>query len=116
VRSGKGFEDFIHSRLELGQGKRLLHIGQRTGILAHRLVVLDTAPLSIHGDLRAIEAAVKGGGNETPDVSYRGLGRADEQFEELLLICGVDGEDVDESNELMILGNGSHCPSTPDAA
>ena len=59
---------------------------------------------------------MKGGGNETADVPYRGLGRADEQLEELLLICGVDGEDVDESNDLMILGNGSHCPSTPDAA
>ncbi len=55
------FDDFIHSGIELCDGERLLQIGHCRGILAHRLVVGDAAPLSVHRDLRAIETPMQAG-------------------------------------------------------
>src|SRR6266403_1444549 len=57
--SGVGLDDFIHSGIELCDCQRLLKIRQRRRILAHRLVVLGTAPLSVHRDLCSIEAAMQ---------------------------------------------------------
>ena len=59
--SREHFDDFIHSGIELCDGERLLQIGQRRRILAHRLVVFDTALLSIHRHLRSIETPMQAG-------------------------------------------------------
>jgi DNA-binding transcriptional LysR family regulator len=52
---GVGLDDFIHSGIELCNCQRLLEIGQRRWILAHRSIVFDTAPLRVHRDLCSIE-------------------------------------------------------------
>src|ERR1700730_10627967 len=58
-RSRVRLDDFIHSRIELRDCERLLQKRHRHGIRPHRLVVLDTAPLSVHRDLCSIETAMQ---------------------------------------------------------
>jgi len=55
------FNNFIYSRLKLGERKCLLKIGQRRWVLSHGLIVLSTTPLGIHGDLGAVRTSMKTG-------------------------------------------------------
>ncbi len=81
--------------------QRLLQIGHRCRMGAHGLVVLDAAPLSVHRDLCSIEASVQTGRNKTWLMSHGGFRCAVEQFDELALIRGLDGEDIDKCDDVL---------------
>jgi len=99
--SGVCFDDFIHSRIELCDSECLLQIGQRCRIRAHRLVVLDTAPLRVHRDFCSIETPMQTGRNEAWLMAHGSLGCAGQQINESPLIRGLDGEDIDQRDELV---------------
>jgi len=96
----KEFYHFIRSWIELCDGERLLQIGQCCGILARRLVVREAAPLSVHRDLRSVEAPMQAGRNETWRMAHGSLSRAGQQVKQLLLVGGLNGEDVDHGDKL----------------
>src|SRR4030088_2362309 len=76
VSRGIGLHNFVHPRLELSERKRLLQIGKWRRILAHRLIILDAAPLGVHHDLTSVETTMQTGGNETRLMAHRGFGGA----------------------------------------
>ncbi len=55
---------------------------------------------------------MKGGGDEPRRMPHRGVGHTREEVNEPLLIPGLDGEDVDERDELRCLGDGGHVAQT----
>jgi hypothetical protein len=46
---------------------------------------------------------VEGGGNEARHMTHRTLGSLDKQVDQLLLLFGINGEDVDKGNEFPLL-------------
>jgi hypothetical protein len=60
----------------------------------------------------AVEAAMKGGRDEARSVPHRGIGKAREQIHEPLLVRRLDGEDVDERDELGVLRDRGHDASS----
>ena len=91
----KGLDDLIHPELEPREREGLLHVGRGGRIAPHRVVVLDAAPLSVHHNLGSVEAAVEARGHEAFHVAHRSLSSLAEQVDQLLLVYGLDGEDVD---------------------
>src|SRR5437868_2843350 len=107
------FDDLVHSGFKGGESERLLQEWRRARVPAHRLVILDRAPLRVHRHLRSVEASMKARGDEARRVAHRGFGRVREQFNEPPLIRGLDGEHVDERDQLHISrdrGHGSPAP------
>src|SRR5260370_34592034 len=96
----KNFDHFIRAGIELCNSERLLQIRQWCRILAHCLVVRDGAPLSVHRDLRSVEAPMQAGRNKTWRMAHGSLGRAGQQVKQLLLVGGLNGEDVDHGDKL----------------
>jgi hypothetical protein len=104
----KSLDNLIHSRRELCESECLLHVRQSGGILAHRLILLDAAPLRIHCNLGTVEAAMEAGGNEAGYVANGTLGSLDQQINKLLLLCRINGEDVNKGNELLLFADRGH--------
>src|SRR5258706_15638020 len=96
--------DFVHARFKRRNSERSLQVWLRRGVVAHRFVVLHTAPLRIHRDLRSIEAAMKVGGQEARGMTYRVLSRPRKQVDEFLLLRRPDSEDVDQNDGLIAHG------------
>src|SRR5260370_776990 len=76
--------------------------------VAHCVVVLDTAPLRVHYDSGAVETAVQAGRDEACDMTHGRLGSMDEQRNELLLLRGLDREDVDQGKKLVVFRDRGH--------
>jgi hypothetical protein len=51
---------------------------------------------------------MKAGGNKTRYVTHGALRSAGKQVNEVVLLCRINGEDVDQCNELLLLGNNRH--------
>jgi hypothetical protein len=109
-------DDFVHAGLGLRDRERLLQVRQRSRVIAHGLVVLDRPPRRVHRDLRAVDAAMKGGGNEARGVADRRLGRRREQVHEPALVRGLDREDAYERDELGVLRDRGHRSRHPPTA
>jgi hypothetical protein len=82
--------------------ERLLKIGQRRRVPAHRLVIFHAAPLSVHRDLCSIETAMQAGRNETRRVAHGTLGRTNQQIKKSLLIRRFDRKYIDQCDKLSI--------------
>ena len=63
--------------------------------------------MAIH-NLGSVEAAVEARGHEAFHVAHRSLSSLAEQLDQLLLVYGLDGEDVDKGKEIVALGNRCH--------
>lgn len=64
--------------------------------------MFDALPLRIHCHFRAIDAAMKSGGNKAWYVAHRCIGGTCKQVDELLLIRWLDREYINKSNEFGI--------------
>src|SRR5258708_25204545 len=92
----EAFDDLIHPGLERSECECLFEKRERAGILAHCLVVFVALPSSVHRHLRAIEAAVKGCGDESGRMTYEAFARVDQEIDETLLVVSLHCENVDE--------------------
>src|SRR5712692_1867897 len=108
VHCRKGLDDLIHAQFKLGERDCLLHVGRSARIVAHCVVVLDTAPLRVHYDSGAVETAVQAGRDEACDMTHGRLSSMDEQRNELLLLRGLDREDVDQGKKLVAFRDRGH--------
>src|SRR6185437_8144967 len=61
---------------------------------AHGLVILRAAPLRVHRDLRAVEAAMERRRKKAGRPADEVISGAGEQIGEPLLICRLDREDI----------------------
>src|SRR6266478_9287271 len=86
----KSLDNLIHSGLELCESECLLHVRYSGGILAHRLIFLDAAPLRIHCDLGTVEAAMDAGGNDARYMANGALASLGQQINKLFLLCRIN--------------------------
>jgi len=66
--------------------------------LAHGLIVSEAGPFSVHGDLAAVGAAMKGRRNEPGRFADDLAGDLGQYIDQSLLIGRIDLEDIDEDN------------------
>ena len=104
----KDLDDLIHARVEGSEGESFLQVGPRPRITAHGLIVFERLPLSVHGNFSAVDAAMETGGDESGGVAD-GVGSGSrEEFDEPLLVGGVNGKNVDEGNKVVCWRDGRH--------
>jgi len=104
---GHGFEssyNFVHARIEGRERERFLQERQRTGILAHGLIILHAAPSRIHGHLCTIDATMQRRRDKTWRAVDETIGRAREKIDKPLLVGLCNREYVNERDDAVFLG------------
>src|SRR5262245_30669234 len=98
--------DLASDRLERSKSGHAFHVRPHVGMLAHGLDVLDALPLGVVDHAPTILADMDAGGDVTLVLAHEGFRALFEDGDQLLLVLGIHGKDVDQRHDPAVGANG----------
>src|SRR6266568_4860389 len=108
--------DVAGERLVLRQSAKPLEIRLHPRVLAKGVDILGVSPLRIDDDLSSVPALEEVGRDPPRHLAEHGLDTLAEEGEQIRLVVGLDGEDIDEGGDGAIDANGGFHGGAPGLA